>query len=68
MSELVECCVHNLTGGTGGAIDRSDPELRVSFCLDRCGTCYDEPFLVIDGEVTTGQSYEEILSPAGDPE
>ena len=64
MPELVECCVHNLTGDSREPVDRIDDEVRMSFCLDRCGTCYEGPFLVIDGKLQAGGSYKEILNVA----
>lgn len=57
--------MHNLTQATQGGDEALEDEVRISYCLDRCGTCYEESFLVIDGELASGPSYEEILQTHG---
>lgn len=58
----VECCVNNLTPDGRETLDGSERDVRFSFCLDRCGRCYETPFLVIDGEPVSGDSYDEVLA------
>lgn len=61
MERRVECCVNNVTADARAVLDETVHEVRFSFCLDHCGTCYEEPFLVVDGELRTGRSHEDIL-------
>lgn len=66
---LVECCLSNVSADARIALDESDHEVRETFCLDRCGDCYDRPFLVVDGELRTGDSHEVLLeSLDGEPQ
>jgi uncharacterized protein YuzB (UPF0349 family) len=49
-----------------GASDRSDADSDAEIverrCLQRCGTCYGEDFLVVDGALVTGDSHLALLS------
>lgn len=48
---LIECCLSNVSSDMRKALSESDHEVRETFCLDRCGICYNQQFLVIDGEL-----------------
>lgn len=61
---LIECCLSNVASEARIALDESDHEVRESFCLDRCGDCYTRPFLVVDGELRSGDSHDDILESA----
>lgn len=58
---LLECCLSNVSSDARVALNDADYEVREAFCLDRCGRCYDDPFLVIDGKVRTGESHRDLL-------
>ncbi|RBI60474.1 hypothetical protein DMJ13_19445 [halophilic archaeon] len=58
----MEYCVDNLPNDLRAAL----PAECVGWpCLQRCGLCYDEPFLAVDGELVTGDDHEELLADAG---
>jgi len=38
--------------------------VREQPCLQRCGRCYEGPFLVVDGELREGESYQDMLEGA----
>jgi uncharacterized protein YuzB (UPF0349 family) len=65
---LVECCLSNVSSDARAVLDESDHEIRESFCLDRCGTCYEQPFLIVDGELSVATSFEDLLDPLADSE
>ena len=58
---LIECCLNNVSADTRAAIANSDEQVRETICLDRCGECYDQSFLVVDAELRTGKSHRNIL-------
>lgn len=58
---LLECCLGNVSSDGLAALKDSEYKLNETICLDRCGACYDRPFLIVDGELRTGESHEEIL-------
>lgn len=58
---LVECCVGNVTADARKELHESDVQVREAICLDRCGTCWERPFLIVDGELRTDESYSDLL-------
>lgn len=58
---LLECCLSNVSSDGLAALKESEYKLNETICLDRCGVCYDRPFLIVDGELHTGESHQEIL-------
>lgn len=62
MSTYIEYCRHNGDCTVNDVLLDSSLDVDVRFCLDRCGECYDEPFLLVDGEMVTGSSHREILA------
>lgn len=58
---LVECCLANVTSDARTELHRSDARVREAFCLDRCGTCCETPFLVVDGEFREGESFSDLV-------
>lgn len=58
---LLECCLSNVSSDARVALNESDHEIREAFCLDRCGQCYDDPFLVVNGDLRTGDSHRDLL-------
>lgn len=65
MSSVIECCVRNVAEEDLRRLEAENETVRVRPCLERCGTCRDEPFLVVDGDPVTGPAVERRL---GDPE
>ena len=80
MVETIEYCLRNVDGearerlvaaGASGCPDAETGETTVleQRCLQRCGTCYSEEFLVVDGAVESGGSHTALLAehlPEGD--
>ena len=58
---LIECCLSNISAEGLTTLQESEHDARETICLDRCGTCYAEPFLVADGELRTGSSHRALL-------
>lgn len=61
MQPRAECCVSNVDAEARALLTESDVDAVESYCLDRCGECYEGPFLVVDGTVVRGKSYEAVL-------
>lgn len=57
----IECCTNNLTMDSWETLRKSEIEFDQQYCLQRCGVCHDGPFVVIDGEMISGASYDEII-------
>lgn len=45
-------------------LQESDCPQRPTLCLDRCGQCRSEDFLVVDGELRDGASHRSLLADA----
>ena len=63
--ELVEYCLSNVPTPARAMLQACGLPVREDSCLQRCGCCYDGPFLVVDGEVVEGASHREILERIG---
>jgi uncharacterized protein YuzB (UPF0349 family) len=61
MPEIVECCVNNLDLGTRRRLSNKEFLLREQPCLEHCGYCYRDPFVVSDGELQIGETTVEAL-------
>jgi uncharacterized protein YuzB (UPF0349 family) len=61
MPDVVECCVGNTDAASLERIRDLDCRTDVKPCLQRCGACYEESLLVVDGTVKRGDSFEELL-------
>lgn len=59
---FIECCLSNVTTDSRLALNEVGHEVRETMCLDRCGTCHDQPFLVIDGDIHTGDSHQNLIN------
>ena len=42
-------------------LNRCDAEVVEDMCLQRCGVCFDGPFLIADDELVIGNSHDEIV-------
>jgi len=58
----VECCLSNVSGDARSLLHESEHTVRETLCLDRCGECYRHPFLVVDGELWTGDAHRDIIA------
>lgn len=63
MARTIEYCLNNVDADARRRLgDRGTDEVVETRCLQRCGDCYRGPFLVVDGELATGDSHAGILS------
>jgi uncharacterized protein YuzB (UPF0349 family) len=58
----VECCLRNVTPEGRDALAALPCEVSVRPCLQRCGTCDEEPFVVADGTLLAGRSHASLAS------
>lgn len=65
MPTLVECCVRNVTDECKQRLRDGDGTVRVRPCLEHCGVCRTEQFLVVDGELRVGDMCNRSLTGGG---
>lgn len=62
---IIEFCVSNLANGSqkARAVLEKDSNLDVIEygCLGYCGICYDGPYALVNGEVVTGETPDELI-------
>lgn len=58
----VECCTNNLDDEIWKRVIGSPIEIDQQYCLQRCGLCHVESFLVYEGDVIRGDHGELIES------
>ncbi len=63
--QLISYCISNVDGETRAMLNRCDIEVVEDMCLQRCGVCFDRPFLIADDEMVTGNSHNEIVRMLG---
>ncbi len=65
MNPIVEFCVSNLASVDEDLLGKleSDPELDVVEygCLDHCGLCGESLYALVNGEVVTGDSPDDLV-------
>jgi uncharacterized protein YuzB (UPF0349 family) len=65
MKPIIEFCVSNLVSGSQAAMEilDKDPNLDVIEygCLSYCGICSASMYALVNGEVVTGDSPEELV-------
>jgi len=63
MIDVIEInyCLSNIEPETRPLLHQSHFHPIEDFCLGRCGYCEAGAFLVVDGEVVTGESHREII-------
>lgn len=61
VSGIVEYCVNNVDDETRALLLNAGLLAGESSCLQRCGSCYAGPFLVVDGEMIEGATHRELL-------
>ncbi|PLS18098.1 hypothetical protein CVD28_10525 [Bacillus sp. M6-12] len=66
MMDIIEFCVSNLASGSHEAMEKleKDPNLDIIEygCLSHCGKCARSMFALVNGEVVTGETAEELVS------
>ncbi|WP_396021288.1 YuzB family protein [Bacillus sp. S/N-304-OC-R1] len=66
MKPLIEFCVSNLASGSQAALEilEKDYDLDVIEygCLGYCGKCASMLFALVNGEVVTGETPDELVS------
>lgn len=66
MAPTVECCLRNVTPEGRRAARRRGIDLTVAPCLEHCGHCRAGPFVVVDGDLRTGESFPALLDGVAD--
>ncbi len=61
MHHTIEYCVGNVDPDTRERLRSLDHTTIEKPCLQRCGSCFRGPLLVIDGEAVVGESYDDLL-------
>ncbi|MGM9985713.1 MAG: YuzB family protein [Bacillaceae bacterium] len=65
MQPVIEFCVSNLASGSQRALEilEKDPDLDVIEygCLGYCGICNEHLFALVNGEVVTGNTPDELV-------
>ncbi|OIJ20944.1 hypothetical protein BKP45_07735 [Anaerobacillus alkalidiazotrophicus] len=65
MRPIIEFCATNLASGTQRALEvlEKDPDLDVIEygCLSFCGKCAASPFALVNGEVITAETSEDLV-------
>ena len=66
MNPIIEFCVSNLASGTQKVKEKleQDPNLDVIEygCLSFCGQCARKKFALVNGEIVTGETNDELLT------
>jgi uncharacterized protein YuzB (UPF0349 family) len=63
-TRLIEFCLNNVDADTRRILLSHAPMVKEQPCLQRCGRCYEGPFLVVDGELREGESHQDMLEGA----
>lgn len=62
---LIEFCVNNLASGSQEAMETLEKDLDLDVidygCLNECGQCARSLFALVDGEVVTGETPDELV-------
>ncbi|MCF6092439.1 DUF1450 domain-containing protein [Microaerobacter geothermalis] len=67
MKPLVEICQSNLALGTYKVLEalENDPDLDVDIleygCLGNCGECFQNPYALVEGELISASTPDELL-------
>jgi uncharacterized protein YuzB (UPF0349 family) len=58
---VISYCLSNVDGETRKLLRQCEHEVIEDVCLQRCGHCFEGPFLLLGERLVTGVSHEEIL-------
>jgi len=61
MAPTVECCLRNVTEDCRTEARRRGIELSVAPCRERCDACRAGPFVLVDGDLRTGEEFAALL-------
>lgn len=61
MTPTVECCLRNVTPECRQAAERRGIDLSIAPCRERCDACRADPFVLVDGDLRTGDSFTALL-------
>lgn len=66
MRPIIEFCTNNLHFGTDKIMEELESNLDYDVveygCLTNCGQCYMMPYAMVDGEIVSAESAEELLA------
>jgi uncharacterized protein YuzB (UPF0349 family) len=66
VTSYIQCCLDNVDATTRSRVQAGgttvDATVQFRPCLQRCGTCYEGSFLIIDGDLRRGESHEGLLA------
>ncbi|WP_224337736.1 DUF1450 domain-containing protein [Haloprofundus halobius] len=62
MTRYIEYCRTNVEADARASFAALDATVVEKCCLRRCGTCYTDPFLVVDGEPRRGESHAALVA------
>lgn len=61
MPAHVECCLNNTTAALEKQLAELDIDLRKYRCLQQCGHCYENPFLVVEGGLRLAERHADLV-------
>lgn len=68
MQPIIECCVRNVSKEHEHRLREGDGVVRLRPCLEHCGVCRTEQFVVVDGELRVGDKWRLVDESGGDAE
>lgn len=68
MPTVIEYCVRNVDDERRRRLRERAETVRVRPCLEHCGTCRNEPFRIVDGDLVTGACKWGLRDGEGDAE
>jgi len=65
MRPIIEFCASNMHNGTNKVLKalEADPSVDVIEygCLGNCGECYSNPYALVNGEIISGDTSEQLM-------
>lgn len=59
--DVIEYCLANVSTSERQQIESAETSTHGVRCLDRCGTCYKESFIVVNGKPVTGAACDQLI-------
>lgn len=63
---IIQYCISNVDPDRRARLEATDAAVRATSCLQRCGSCYEGAFLVLDGEFVAGDHLDLLERVAED--
>lgn len=60
-TDTIECCSNNIDFGTWKRLLGTEFNVNKQYCLQRCGLCHNENFIIHDGELITADDHETMM-------